>query len=371
MKTLQVLLICACLAAPAFAQNYASVPSGYLTTESDRYSLHFGSRASMRAQILNSEHKGKVRVFTEASARLDGGRAASQFVGRSWTNVALTVAEGSYASASATFAQNLATNNKVVFSQKMAWPQPTSTTARPSAWGAPVQFPFSSVWIYTGSQDLVLDFTFNGGALGNNASWTSYSYYYLDGVLSSTSVGGGSVNYGTNNCINSPHTFGPFCVPVFRTYAKNTGNATTSDKFEFYWWLYRFPASTLTAFGLSLSGSTTGVNINNPCNNYYLGNGPLVLMFATTPSSNSGSFNFPSPRLYAQYDAAAVGLRIYTQAAWNHPTRKRFELTRAGYTDIGKQPVPIQGTKWHWATPATTTSATINQTYMPLFRLKY
>jgi hypothetical protein len=227
------------------------------------------------------------------------------------------------------------------------------------------------VWIYTGIQDLVLDFTLAGGVLANNASWTGYRYYYLDGLLSSTSVGGGSVNMGTNNCKNTPHTSGPFCVPVFRSYAKNTGSTTTSDKFEFYWWLYRYPASTPTAFGLSVSGSTTGVNIGNPCNNFFLGNGPLVVMFATTPTSNSGSFNFPTPRLYAQYDAAAVGIRIYTQGAWSHPTRNQFELTRGGYTNIGKQPVPIPGTKWHWSTSATATSASINQTYMPLLRLKH
>lgn len=366
-----LLLTCVLLAAPAFAQTYSSLPSGYESTEAASYGLYFGSRNSMRAQILNSEHRGKVRVFTEVSARLDGGRAASQFVGRSWTSVTLTVGEGSFANASATFAQNLATNTKIAFNQAMAWPAPASTPTRPATWGAPVYFPFTSVWVYTGNQDVVLDWTFDGGTLGNNAAWTGYSYYYLDGLYASTSVGGSSVNYGTNNCLNTPHTSGPFCVPVFRSYAKATGNTTTDNKFEFYWWLYRYPASTPTAFGLSFSGSTTGLNIGNPCNNYFLGNGPLIVMFGTTPTSNAGSFNFPTPRLYAPYDAQAVGLRMYTQGAWNHPTRNQFELTRAGYADIQAQPTPIPGTTWHWASPSNVASAALNQTYLPVLRLKH
>ncbi|MHC4514396.1 MAG: hypothetical protein ACYTGW_21620 [Planctomycetota bacterium] len=371
MRTSQALLTCICLAAPLLAQNYSTIPAGHLATEGANYGLYFGSRSSMRAQILNSDHNGKVRVFTEASARLDGGRSASQFFARTWTNVTLTVGEGSYANASSNFAQNLAANTQTVFNQKMTWPAVTATTPRPSPWAAQVNFPFSAVWVYTGKQDLVLDFTFVGGVLANNAAWTTYRYYYLDGLLSQTSVGGSSVNMGTNNCTNPAHTSGPFCVPVFRTYAKNTGSATTSDKFEFYWWLYRYPASTPTAFGVSFSGSTGGVNIGNPCNNYYLGYGLLFVMFGTTPTSNTGSFMFPNPRLYAKYDAAAVGIRIYTQAAYTHPTRKRFELTRGGYMNVGKQPVPIPGTKWHWATSATATSASINQTYMPLLRVKH
>jgi len=375
MKLPQALLpigIClACLAAPVFAQNYSAVPNGYLSTEGESYGIYFGSRSSMRAQILNSDHKGQARVFAETSARLDGGRATSSFFARSWTSVTLTVGEGSYANASPTFATNLATNTKVAFSNKMTWPAVATTPSRPATWGTVVNFPFTSVWVYTGGQDLVLDFAFDGGTLANNVSWTGYNYYYLDGVYSTTSVGGSSVNFGTNNCLNSPHTSGPFCVPVFRTYAKNTGSATTSDKFEFYWWLYRYPANTATAFGLSFSGSQTGVNIGNPCNNYFLGTGPLVVLFGTTPSSNSGSFNYPSPRLYAPYDAQAVGIRIWTQAAWTHPTRNQFELTRGGYADIGKQPVPIAGTQWHWTTPSTGTSASFNQTYMPTLRLKH
>jgi hypothetical protein len=353
------LLAALCSTSVGVAQTYASVPSGLLNTESGSYSLYFGSRDSMRCQILNSDHVNNVRAFTEIAARLDGGRSSSSFPARSWSNVQLTMGEGSFASATTTFSQNLATNTKLVFNASMTWPATTGSSPSPSPWGTEVKFPFSSAWVYTGT-------------LANNAAWTGYSYYYLDGAYSSTSVGGSSVNMGTNNCLNTPHTSGPFCVPVFRTHAKNTGNPTKDDKFEFNWWLYRFPANTLTAFALSFSGSTTGVNIGNPCNNYFLGSGPLLVVFSMTPSSNSGSFMFPSPPLYAKYDVAAVGARIFTQAAYTEPTRNQFELTRAGYSDIGLQPVPIVGTNWLYATSATaTTGGSINQSYIPVLRLAY
>ncbi|MCA8955408.1 MAG: hypothetical protein KDC87_05005 [Planctomycetes bacterium] len=361
------------LATTAAAQSYATIPGGLLTAESSSYSLYFGSRDSMRAQIFNNEHNAQVRVFGEASFRLDGGRSGSSyFAGRTWSNVQLTVDEVAYASASPTFAANLSTNAKVVFNQQMSWPTYSGATNSPHTWATEVNMPFSSTWLYTGTQDIVLDFQFSGGTLANNAAWTGYSTYYLDGVYSTTSVGGGSVNVGTNNCLNSPHTSGPFCVPVLRTYAKNSGNPTTDDKFEFYWWLYRYPANTLTAFGVSLTGSKTGVDIGNPCNFYYLGPSIFVVLLGTTPATNSGSFNFPSQKLYTPYVPAAVGLTLYTQAAYTEPTRNQFELTRAGYADFLAQPIVLQGTQWTWAAPVTATSGgSLNQTYMPVVRMKY
>src|SRR5690606_20797659 len=122
----------------------------------------------------------------------DGGRSSTQFPARNWTNVLMQVAEGSYANASTTFTANLTTNPKTVFNQAVSWTGITGTSPSPGVWGAPVRFPFSAPYIYTGSSDLVLDFTFTGGTLANAASWTGLNLYYIDGATSVTSVGGSS-----------------------------------------------------------------------------------------------------------------------------------------------------------------------------------
>lgn len=356
------------LALPLAAQNFASVPAGLLSTEGDSYTLYFGSRASMRAQILTGDHRGSVRNFSQVALRRDGGRTVSQAPGRSWSSVRLALAEGSVSSASRTYSANMVSNIKVVYSGSMSWPTPTTTASRPSSWGTEVNFPFSSNYLALGQADLVMDFTFDGGTLTNGSSWTGYSFYYIDGINAPSSVGGSSVNFGTNNCLNAGHTSGAFCVPVFRTYAKSAG-----DKFEFNWWLYRYPANTLTAFALNVgSGSRTGVNIGNPCNDFFLTPTPQFISLATTPASNTGSFMYPNPKLTAPYLAGAVGLKVYTQAAYTHPTRNRFELTRGGDAPILAQPTPYSNLAWTWGTSATaTTGNTPSQSNLPITRLTY
>ena len=86
-------------------QNTASMPSGYLSTESPNASIYFGSRDAMRCQVFNRDLTGRARAIKDVACRRDGGRAASNFhfAGRTWSSVTLTAAEGSYANASTIF----------------------------------------------------------------------------------------------------------------------------------------------------------------------------------------------------------------------------------------------------------------------------
>ena len=75
----------------------------------------------------------------------------------------------------------------------------------------------------------------------------------------------------------------------------------------------------------------------------------------------------PQPSLLSKYDARIIGAKIWTQAAYTHPTRNRFELTRGGVSTVQPQPTPVVGTKWTWAGSATASAGGApSATYMPL-----
>lgn len=364
------------LSRPLRAQGQATLPAGFLTTEADAYSIDFGGWPSMRCQVFNSDHRGKTRSVKEVACRRDGGRDASvfHFAGRSWTNVTLTTAESDYAKASSTFSLNLSSNVKQVFSGSVTWPDHSvgKKTSTPHTWGTDVRFPFAAPWAYQGNLDMTLDFVFRGGILANNAVWTTTRKYFLDGVHAQTRAGGSSQNFGTNNCTSSPFTLAPFCTPVVHTYAAKTGNPNLDNKFEFAWWLYRYPPKTPIVLAVSLLGSTTGVNIANPCQNLFVSLGPTFMHVAVTPSTNASSMFFPRPGLVNKYDARAIGAKIWTQAAYTHPTRNRFELTRGGVSTIQPQPAPVVGTRWTWAGSATAAvGGAPNATYMPLLGVAF
>lgn len=370
------LLLCVALAfgSTISGQNFASMPTGYVSTEAPNASIYFGSRDAMRCQVFTNLFRGNAGSVKELAGRLDGARAATNFhfAGRTWSSVKLTVAEASYANATTTFTQNLQANVKSVFSGSMTWPDRTTggPTSKPHTWATDVKFPFGSPWLYSGNRDITLDFAFSGGTLANSAVWTTSRFYYLDGVHIPIRTGGGSTHFGTHNCPNAPYSEAPFCVPLIHSYSANTGNPRTANKFEFSWWMHRFPPSTFTILAVSLLGSTPGVNIGNACQNFHVNLGGSFLLPTTTPSSNASSFFAPRPPLTNTYSPVAVGVKVWTQAAYTHPTRNRLELTRAGSTTIQAQPPPLPGTKWTWAAPATSsTGGAIGAEYLPVFRL--
>jgi hypothetical protein len=356
-----------------FGQSYVTMPAGYLTIEAPGYSIYFGARPSMRCQFFNAEYSGSAKTFKEVSCRRDGARDASpyHFAGRSWKDVRLTMAEGSYANASSTFSSNLQNRVSQVFSGSVTWPDHSSggPTSQPHTWANDVRFPFNTPWTYSGGKDVTLDFQFSGGTLANQQYWTTYRPYYVDGVHVTTRAGGSSTNFGTNNCVNAPYTNAPFCVPMMHTYAKNTGNPGTANKYHFQWWLGRYPANAPTVVALSLFGNLSGLNINNPCQNYFVGAG--IALFGRTPNDNSKAFFLPSSPFTENYVSTAVGIKIWTQAAFQHPTRNRLELTRGGFTTIMAQPTPPSGAAWMFATfAASPVGGRISSEYLPLLRLQ-
>ena len=145
----------------------------------------------------------------------------------------------------------------------------------------------------------------------------------------------------------------------------------TPRKIAFNWRLQQFPNSAQVVCGLTITNSTTGVEIGNPCNKLYLGT-PHLLMATATQTAFPYAIEFPVQRLWANYDKAAVGVSLITQAGYTQPQRNRFELSRAGYSYFPHQPQTIPGTKWMWASSSTAKSGSeIDGTSMPVLRLAY
>jgi hypothetical protein len=361
------------LGSTVWGQGQITFPAGFLTTEAPGYSIHFGGRPSMRCQVFNKEHGGAAQTFKEIACRRDGNRDASpyRFGGRSWKDVRVTLGEGSYASASSTFSVNLQSNVRQVFSGSITWPDHSggSGTSKPHSWAIDVKFPFATPWTYSGNRDVTVDFRFSGGTLANKQFWSSHRPYFLDGIHVTTRVGGSSTNFGTNRCTNAPYTAAAFCVPVMYTYARATGNPRTADRYTFQWWLGRLPPSAPTAVALSLVGNTTGVSINNRCQNYFIG--PSIVLFGLAPSNNTSSFYLPTTPFTEKYVSSAVGIKLWTQGAYRHSIRNRLELTRGGYTTIQGQPIPPAGASWMYSTSVfSPVGGRISAESLPLLRLQ-
>src|SRR5690606_23792043 len=135
---------------------------------------------------------------------------------------------------------------------------------------AGLKIPFTTNFIYTGTNDLVLDMTFAGGTLANAGAWGPTSSnpkaYYLDGRSVITQAGGslgsGGLNVTTFPCAKdtnstSTSSSGPNSYFWHWSYAKNSGNPTTDDKMRYYFALSGFQPSILVAQGVSLGGTTS------------------------------------------------------------------------------------------------------------------
>lgn len=380
------------LGASLFAQG-GTVPPGYDSVDSagtSAYAYLLGYYQEMRAQISNADLKGKgVVSMKEISFRQDASVSSTSAIDRSWTNVQLQLCETNYASLSTTWTNNFLTTPTQVFSGSHSWPSlTTQPPGSPNPWNnGGLRFPFSPSFIYSGTNDLLLDFEFVGGTLGNSGAWGPGSSngkgYYLDGRTVVTSVGGslnsGGLNIQTNPCAKDSSytgtsTFGPNSYFWHWSYAKVTGSPTTDDKMRFYFQLSGFPASTKVLQGVSLNGTTSltdpkfpvvpGLGCQNLCIDL-----TQMLHINTFTTSTSGSANTNTSN-YIPFLHAAVGLRIYTQSIWDDTVLKTAKLSRVSNTLINAQPAApdFAGKFAYHYTRTSPTSFTPSQSTVPLFR---
>lgn len=324
------------MSAPLFCQsNTVSSPPGYLTKEGEQYASFFGAYATQRYQIGDGYARGNKMVIGRLALRHDcwdydqdhGG------LGRTWSRVTVTLAETDVSKFQTTFTSNQLTTPTGMFSGQVRWPTFTGLPKNcpaPLGDGGNLTFPFRAAYMCSGNNDLVSDFTFQGGTLANASSWgTNAIFYYLDSANQGTKTGMRLRFLGSSSCVDSSQTSAALCRIGAEVQAAGNGNSVTFSL-----------GSQWTAPGkpvvkaIGLVGSLTGTDIG-ACNRLYIA--PLFYDFQTAQAGFGFSFTFFPP---LPWNKSFAGVTLWSQAAWEDSQSKVFRLTRASRGQVPVQPVP-------------------------------
>jgi len=320
---------------PAVGQsNVLSSPPGYFSKEGEQSSAFFGAYAVQRYQIGDGHLRGKKTTLVRLSLRHDcwdydqdhGG------LGRTWTQVTLALAETDVSKFQSTFALNQLTTPTAVHSGQVKWPTFTGLPKNcpaPLGDGGNLRFPFRTGYVFSGNNDLLLDFTFQGGTLANSMSWGSAAiFYYLDSANQGTKTGMRLRFLGSASCKDSSQTSAALCRIGAEVSATGNGNSVTFSLGS-QWTAPNKPV--IKAIGVV--GSTVGTDIG-ACNRLYTT--PFFYDFQTALPGFGFSFTFFPP---LRWNTSFAGITLWSQAAWDDSKSKVFRLTRASRGRIPTQPM--------------------------------
>lgn len=358
-------LVTLALVSSAFAQGN-TIPPGFASKEAGNQARYLGGFPNMRAQLASGFYKKRL-TMAEVQLRQDGYFSSSHAVARTWSNVELRVANSDFTRISTTFANNIIGTPTTVFSNSVTWPALTSKSLTvPGIWAAGgLKIPYTSPYIHSGTNDLLLDLTFSGGVLSNSARWLNLTTYYLDGLSYQTVAGGASARFGLSHCRayrgqgRAPDVFA-FAVA---TYAKNIGGTSLDH--------------TISGFLTHSNGSPSNVHIGaigvtgvtSPSQGTSVGTCQLLMMtpLIYTSFTTDGGGRWTGPRSTIAFNPNLVGLNLWTQAA--HSGANNINLSIANRSIVAGQPalpdyrmiyVSVASNPWGW----------VNTTDLPIVFLK-
>ncbi|MHC4513518.1 MAG: hypothetical protein ACYTGW_00100 [Planctomycetota bacterium] len=346
MRKLSILAAALGLASVAFAQSPPfTTPPGYLTKEGSQlggtgsgYSYYFGRYSNAHFQVADGEMKALgVKVLNAVGFRLDyRSHSTSTAMGRTWTNVTLSLAECDITKMTSTWTKNNITTPTVVHSAAVTWPSQTGNpTTSPAPWDAKLKFPFKGVYAFTAKNDLLLDYQFRGGKLTNAGSWSGSTgrSYYLDGFRWTTSVTFGRNVYKTppGTCNDSAITTTSAATSAIQVglYSKLSTSYPDTAQLQVFGNNTAPNAPIIKAFSLKgLAPTGVGIPIGAICNNLMIDLTPPVV-YQTYKTNASGNH---SPWTYIKIASLAVAqkfgsLAIWCQGAWVDSKTGNFSLT--------------------------------------------
>ncbi len=350
MHRITSLCLLVSLGAALPAQTKTTSPPGYETFVGERFSSGaICLYPDSRWQYADGNFKGRrAMVLSRFAFRHDNARTynTSSGIGRTWTNVTLRMSDCDFLQTGNTFSRNVLGTATVVYNASLKVATKTGSTSpnKPEPFNA-VALPFTTVWIYTAKQDLLFDFVLRGGKLANNASWsTSFlgQAYVLDAIEIALGRVGSPTQYRWKGCVD-PAAAGyrdyAECWPHFVTFGKVTGSKVTSNKHYLRSISYGTAPYAPIVHAIGLKGQAKAVTFpgaSSPCNKLHLdvsGRSPVLYVFGRTRGDYFGGVD-----RYFPYTPGAVGVTIWTQAAWNDSKTKAFTLTGAGKTTVPRQP---------------------------------
>lgn len=332
------------LIAPALAQG-VTTPQGGLTLEGTQYAYYLGRYADGRFQFVDGEHTGgKAFVITEIGYRLDNrSHTTSTAMGRSWSNVTLNMSETSkYDTLGATFASNITSTPQLVFNNKADWDsQIGAPLLKPDIWGGlrgKLRFPFTAPWTYTAKSDMLLDYSFTGGALLNGAPWSGSSAwsYYLDGENVSTSSMSGlserPVTRANPPCNDASVTYtsignNAYVYANAYTYGANSSTITQRNKLLVSHYSYYTAPNAPVVHVLGIGSQTLGIDAAARCNKLHVNmNLPYFMIPMRTIKGNTSNYS-GSMGYLVPWEAAMSRFQMHMQAAWVDSVTGAFSLT--------------------------------------------
>lgn len=355
--------------ATSLAAQTTTLPPGFDSVEAPDYSFYMGGYADQRVQVCTSMFTGNVLWMQSLELRQDGSIFSSTTsVARSWSGVTVQVADSTYASLGTTFSSNISGTPTTVFSGSVNWGALTSKSpTSPAAWGTGGrQFGFAKPHLYTGVNDLLVDFTFTGGTLGNGGTWgTSRKTYYLDGKTYKVFDASTGYLFGNYPCISPLSTLSYPDQHVLWAYTYGKSNGTAYDDKIRYNLAHQYSIPNKAHIGaVGLNGVTTaaaGVSLGG-CNPLMVT--PVAVYGFTTDSRGY----WTSPSAAIAFNPSYVGLNVWAQAA--HDASGTIHLSRVSRAQIKPQPAaPKDYAMVHRGNTSSTTGV-LTQSGVPVLLVK-
>ncbi len=358
MNHLTYLVSTVVLSSALSAQVTFTAPLGYDTVEGNYYGHSLGSYSTGRYQAVEGSLKGQgTRIMKRVEYRYDLGTnyTPAEGMGRSWTSVTLDVCGTDITKLTATFSTNIIGTPTRVFSGQVSW-STVSGKITSNPWGqGGLSFPFSQVTTYSGQNDLMLDYSFQGGVLKNNAAWTYQSggqtfsssmLFRTDGIFMGDDITSFPVYVprGTRVapiCTDAGQagTFSSWAHHFYLGYSDTHPTTSLRGKIRMRVQTYYTAKSAPVVGAITLKGSEVGVSLPGfGCNNLHVDlSGPALYLFATTDANGLSGWLIDTT---LTPPAGLRGLTTWFQAAWTDSITGQAKLTLAQMSTIPPKPIP-------------------------------
>lgn len=371
------------LATALSAQGAVTTPPGMLSTEGDGYAdVAFGNHPASRYVLVDGSWKGTAMTIKGLGLRADDRtHSGNDSVGRSWSSVvvqAYAADHDGHTASTRTFTTMPLTKPSLVFSGSMSWPTLQGRPAnQPAAFA--YAMPFSVPWIYTGTQDLALDWTFRGGKLQNGGSWKSNQgmTYYFDGPGGNAGYANGptrvfGVHGARMGCYDnrSSLALGAYTRTLLSSYNARFDRKSYRDTFRVSVASYFTAANRPLIMGIGLKGAA-GLSIPGvSCNKIHL---DLAKQYALLPLGPTSSTGFVSQLLMSTpFNSQFVGLTMFSQAAWADSSLGTLKLSAGSEASMPDRPALGHPRRSIWTADITSPTGMVSNepTHLPLFLLR-
>ena len=336
------------LCTAAVGQDYTTSPPGYLNLEGDHQESLLGVYPAGRHMMFDAEQIGNAMTIKGTAYRHDNRvYVESQGMGRSWTNVTLSISDCNMSSLSNTFSKNPTSTPTQVFSNSVNWP---TITGKPPAFPADwlLSFPFAQNWTYAGTSGICLDYVFTGGTLANSGTWNPSSAinYYKDAVhpstynqASSRSLGW-SGNYVGCNDRGVTHVSGASVSTSAYFYSDTYSNASYAGRMKFSQTGQHFGNATQVVTLLGFRSLFDGIPFPGVyCNKIHVDISLPTRLFTQFSSTSGGLSELPITGPYGvELDESVAGFELVTQAGWADTQTSQLLLSSAASLIIPVKP---------------------------------